>query len=562
MANTVRTKLTQLSNQYSKKVADIRKYKEQKRNGGAGVSDAEAKRLNGLIDALDKERLQIADEMNKLTKLEKTAKDYTKLQTKIREKQLAIDKAKARGEKTTQLEADQKDLTDKFNSIAPAVEQAFPDIKVKPAEKAKPKPLGNIQMTTGGTDTTVTDTTASKAAAAKKAEEAKKKAGNLPAVAQDPLALAKKEAARTKKLGAASREDVVTSDYAQRNAGMATAPKTPTGTKTATGAEDINAIYALARSKYDNVDSIFLYDPELKQILIDAVGDIATAKDDMEPDEFLRRLNASDWAIRNASTYRARDAQRREYNETLDKYNKQLEMADTQDKKDAILSKIGQLNNTSSYARGLASAKAFIEATASGLTGTMDPVRLDAFVKKMYDSANDKDPNIINRELAALISYKPGTQLGGAVGADLTILRATARANGFDLDTTFKDQINNWMQRLAVGESVETFKNTIRSQAKLGLPDKVANLLDQGLDLANIYAPYKNVMAAVLEVAPDSISLNDGTLRSAIGPEKEMSLYDFQRTLRKDARWQYTDNARTEASDSVLKVLRDFGFQG
>ena len=335
-----------------------------------------------------------------------------------------------------------------------------------------------------------------------------------------------------------------------------------TGTKTATGAEDINAIYALARSKYDNVDSIFLYDQELKQILIDAVGDIATAKDDMEPDEFLRRLNASDWAIRNASTYRARDAQRREYNETLDKYNKQLEMADTQDKKDEILSKIGQLNNTSSYARGLASAKAFIEATASGLTGTMDPKRLDAFVKKMYDSANDKDPNIINRELAALISYKPGSQLGGAIGADLTVLRATARANGFDLDTTFKDQINNWMQRLAVGESVETFKNTIRSQAKLGLPDKVANLLDQGLDLANIYAPYKNVMAAVLEVAPDSINLNDGTLRSAIGPEKEMSLYDFQRTLRKDSRWQYTDNARQEASDSVLKVLKDFGFQG
>ena len=415
---------------------------------------------------------------------------------------------------------------------------------------------------------TVVETTESKAEAAKKkavtpeTPTTGEKPRTPPTVAQDPLALAKKEAARTKKLGAASREDVVTSDYAQRNAGMATAPKATTGTQTATGAEDINAIYALARSKYDNVDSIFLYDPELKQILIDAVGDIATAKDDMEPDEFLRRLNASDWAIRNASTYRARDAQRREYNETLDKYNKQLEMADTQDKKDAILSKIGQLNNTSSYARGLASAKAFIEATASGLTGTMDPKRLDAFVKRMYDSANDKDANIINRELAALISYKPGSTLGGEVGADLTKLRATARANGFDLDTTFKDQINGWLQRIAVGESVETFQSTIRSQAKLGLPDKVANLLDQGLDLSNIYAPYKNLMAAVLEVAPDSINLNDGTLRSAIGPEKEMSLYDFQRVLRKDPRWQYTDNARTESSDSVLKVLRDFGFQG
>jgi len=403
------------------------------------------------------------------------------------------------------------------------------------------------------TDTTITDTTASKAAAAKKKV-------TTPAV-DDQSKLPPKKTKVTSS-PAFAQEDVVDTTTLEGIKKASARPVTVTGTKDATGKEDINAIYALAKSKYDNVDSIFLYDQELKQILIDAVGDIATAKDDMEPDEFLRRLNASDWAIRNASTYRARDAQRREYNETLDKYNKQLEMADTQDKKDAILSKIGQLNNTSSYARGLASAKAYIEATASGLTGTMDPARLDSFVKRMYDSANDKDPNIINRELAALISYKPGSQLGGAVGADLTILRATARANGFDLDTTFKDQINNWMQRLAVGESVETFKNTIRSQAKLGLPDKVANLLDQGLDLANIYAPYKNVMAAVLEVAPDSINLNDKTLRSAIGPEKEMSLYDFQRTLRKDSRWQYTDNARTEASDSVLKVLKDFGFQG
>jgi hypothetical protein len=555
MANPVTAKLTKLSNQYSAKVKEKRKLVEERRKS---VSDAEVKRLNGLINTLDADIKTIFDELAKAKKLEKTAKDYSNLQTKIKEKQIAIAKAEARGEDTTQLKSDQKDLTDKFNSIAPKVEETFPEIKVKPAAAAKTGPMGNVQMTTG---TPVTPAPAA-ATAASKAEAAKNRVQTPPPVTEDPIALAKKEAAKTKKLGAASKEGVVVSDYAQRNVGIAGASKNTTGTKTVTGNEDINAIYALARSKYDNVDSIFLYDPELKQILIDAVGDPATAKDDMEQTEFLRRLNASEWAIRNASTYRARDAQRREYNETLDKYNKQLEMADTQEKKDAILSKIGQLNTTSGYARGLASAKAFIEATASGLTGTMDPKRLDAFVKKMYDSANDKDENIINRELAALISYKPGTQLGGSVGADLTKLRATARANGFDLDTTFKDQINNWMQRLAVGESVETFQNTIRSQAKLGLPDKVANLLDQGLDLANIYAPYKNLMAAVLEVAPDSINLNDGTLRSAIGPEKEMSLYDFQRVLRKDPRWQYTDNARAEASDSVLKVLKDFGFQG
>jgi hypothetical protein len=544
MANPVTTKLTKLSNQYSAKVADIRKFREEKRNGGAGVSDAEAKRLNGLIDTLDKERLQIADELNKLTKLEKTAKDYTNLQTKIKEKQLAIAKAEARGEDTTQLKADQKDLTDNFNSIATKVEQAFPDIKAKPVKETKTGPLGNVQMSTG---TAIADITASKAAAVKKKV--------TPAPTETPATTTKP------KPGAVVPEGFNVGTFRMADeASMAKANKT--GTVTATGNEDINAIYALARSKYGNVDSIFLYDDELKKLLIDAVGDPTTAKDDMDATEFARRLGASDWAIRNGTTYAKRDAQRREYDETLSKYNQQLELADTQEKKDAILSKIGQLKTTSSYAMGLASAKAYIEATASGLTGTMSPERLDAFVKRMYDSGNDKDPNIINRELAALISYKPGTQLGGAIGGDLTTLRATARANGFDLDTSFGSSINDWLQRLAKGESIETFKNTIRGAAKLGLPDKVANLLDQGLDLKDIYDPYKKVMASVLEVAPDSISLDDKTLRGAIGPEKEMSLYDFQRTLRKDARWQYTNNAREEASDSVLKVLRDFGFQG
>ena len=546
MAKSVDAKLTKLSNEYSANVKKVRELEAAKKKPFA--TDAEVKRINEEINKLEAERKTIVENTNTLSKAAKNVDEYTDLNKKLAQYESQIAKRIARGESTADLDKIKQETLGKLEKIAPAVEQNFPELKkTEPKAAAKPGPMGNVQMTTG---TTVAGTTASKAGATK------------PKVVT-PAPAETVTATPGPKPGSVVPEGFNVGSFRMADeASMAKAGGTVTGAKTATGAEDINAIYALARSKYDNVDSIFLYDPELKQILIDAVGDIATAKDDMEPTEFLRRLNASDWAIRNASTYRARDAQRREYNETLDKYNKQLEMADTQDKKDAILSKIGQLKTTSAYGRGLESAKAYIEATASGLTGTMSPERLDAFVKRMYDSANDKDPNIINRELAALISYKPGSTLGGAVGADLTALRATARANGFDLDTTFKDQINTWLQRLAVGESVGTFQNVIRSQAKLGLPDKVANLLDQGLDLSNIFAPYRNVMASVLEVAPDSINLNDATLRSAIGPEKEMSIYDFQRTLRKDARWQYTDNARQEASDSVLKVLRDFGFQG
>jgi hypothetical protein len=546
MAKSVQSRLTKLSNEYSANVKKVRELEAAKKK--PFVTDAEVKNINEQINKLDAERETITKESDKISKIAKSADEYVDLNKKLAGYEAQIAKAIARGESTTDLDKIKQETLGKLEKIAPAVEQNFPELKKAEPKSTKTGPLGNVQMTTG---TTVAGTAASKAAAAKK---------KVATPAVDEQLKPTPKPVKTASSPAFAQEDVV--DTTTLEGIKKASARTTTGTKTATGAEDINAIYTLARSKYGNVDSIFLYDPELKQLLIDAVGDPATAQDDMDAAEFGRRLGASDWAIRNASTYAKRDAERRQYTETLDKYNQQLELADTQEKKDAILSKIGQLKTTSAYARGLASAKAFIELTASGLTGTMSPERLDAFVKRMYDSANDEDPNIIKRELSALISYKPGTQLGGKVGAELTDLRATAQANGFNLDTSFGSSINDWLQRLAKGESIETFKNTIRGAAKLGLPDKVANLLDQGLDLKDIYAPYRNVMASVLEVAPDSISLDDKTLRMAIGPEKEMSIYDFQRTLRKDARWQYTNSAREEASDSVLKVLRDFGFQG
>lgn len=150
----------------------------------------------------------------------------------------------------------------------------------------------------------------------------------------------------------------------------------------------------------------------------------------------------------------------------------------------------------------------------------------------------------------------------GSAADTLSKLESTARANGFSLQRDFAGQVDSWLQRIAKGEPVENFTRLIRQQAKLGLPDKVGALLDEGLDLSNIYEPYRKAMSTLLEVTPDSISLDDPLLRTAYGPDKEMSIYDFKRSIRKDPRWQYTDNAREEVSSVALNVLRNFGFQG
>ena len=138
-------------------------------------------------------------------------------------------------------------------------------------------------------------------------------------------------------------------------------------------------------------------------------------------------------------------------------------------------------------------------------------------------------------------------------------LLSVSKSNGLTPSTL---QLEEWNRRIQNGEDVNVIKKNIRDTAALGLPDNIKKLMADGTDLETIYAPYKNVMYQTLEIDPESINLNDSTLRSAIGPNGEMPIYDFQRALRKDARWQYTNNARKEVSDVALKVLKDFGFQG
>jgi hypothetical protein len=157
------------------------------------------------------------------------------------------------------------------------------------------------------------------------------------------------------------------------------------------------------------------------------------------------------------------------------------------------------------------------------------------------------------------IKEKKVTKEASALETTRQDLMKTAIANGVNLDA---DQLANFEARIKAGEELNAIKNTIRETAALGMPDQVKKLASSGVDLATIYSPYKSILANTLEINPNSITLDDPTLRMAIGPDKEMSLYEYQRSLRKDNRWQYTDQARAEASDVAKTVLKDFGFMG
>jgi hypothetical protein len=138
-------------------------------------------------------------------------------------------------------------------------------------------------------------------------------------------------------------------------------------------------------------------------------------------------------------------------------------------------------------------------------------------------------------------------------------LQTTARNNGL---TLMPNQIESFKTRLQNGESLDVIKNSIRAIAANTMPDNVRKLMDLGNDLADVYQPYRQSMATVLEIPYDKIDLNDPTLTNAITDKGNMTIFDFKKSLRKDPRWQYTDNARESVSSGLTQVLKDFGFMG
>lgn len=225
------------------------------------------------------------------------------------------------------------------------------------------------------------------------------------------------------------------------------------------------------------------------------------------------------------------------------------------------LAKLADVDATTAYGRGLKDLQDSIETARLAAGAELTNNEIKALAQEAYDKGLDRERNSLNTFLDNKFKFG-ATGAKGKAGEQLADLQKVAAANGLDLQKAFGSQLPTWLASINKGESADTFKKMIRDVAKIGMPQNIATLLDNGVDLDAIYSPYKNVMASVLEINPESITLSDPVLRSAITGEKELPIYEFQRQLRKDTRWQYTNQAKEEVSDVALKVLRDFGFQG
>lgn len=327
---------------------------------------------------------------------------------------------------------------------------------------------------------------------------------------------------------------------------------TPAGV-TATGKRTLDQILGDVQNYFDLPDYIFKMDKDLGDLLVRAVNEKWNAT------RWNKEIELTNWWRKNSKQVRERLTSFGNYKD---------------------LQSQGQDVSKSDFGLWLSKKKRALQADARSIAGyALTDAEAEDIAQKIYLGFLDDDENAIRAFLVPYIgkttSIVNGMKMTGYSGQalkDYQTLQAIAKANGLSLKdilpnisatTTGGDLEEAVLEKLALGElDVNRISQDARNLAAIGQPQFVRGLLNQGYDLDQVYAPYKNAMANVLELNPEQISLNDPTLRGAISDKGETNLYDFQRMLRKDSRWQYTQNARQEVSDITLNVLRDFGFQG
>ena len=192
-------------------------------------------------------------------------------------------------------------------------------------------------------------------------------------------------------------------------------------------------------------------------------------------------------------------------------------------------------------------------------------------LKTEYLTANAEDPRLWIEDKVktdVLFGKQEVNSLAipeGPSGKYFVALKNFAADNGLLLSDGAATSYANSIVTGTIDEN--TAFNTLRESAAEAFP-ALADKIKAGINLKTLADPYIQSMSSILEIPDSGIDLFDPKVRGALaytlpdGKVGTRSIYDFEKELRKDPRWQYTNNARNEAASVATTVLKDFGFMG
>lgn len=160
--------------------------------------------------------------------------------------------------------------------------------------------------------------------------------------------------------------------------------------------------------------------------------------------------------------------------------------------------------------------------------------------------------------------------IAGAALSNQDQLTAVLLANGFNPENErWASWIDSTVNSIALGDmQLSDAQSYVRERAATLYP-VFGERIRQGQNVEDLAAAYYEIYADTLEVNPSEISLRDPYIREALqgvdpetGKPRAMGLWDFQKRLKADDRWQYTKQANSMADGFANDILQMFGFVG
>jgi hypothetical protein len=123
-----------------------------------------------------------------------------------------------------------------------------------------------------------------------------------------------------------------------------------------------------------------------------------------------------------------------------------------------------------------------------------------------------------------------------------------------------------WANDLAGGGNADKYEQLLRNKSA-SMYSVFGDQIRQGQNLSDLTSAYRDKMASLLEISGSDIKWNDPLLKDgkgftttdAAGKPVQKSLWDFEKDIRGDQRWQYTQNAHDYYSSAATNLLRRFG---
>jgi hypothetical protein len=270
-------------------------------------------------------------------------------------------------------------------------------------------------------------------------------------------------------------------------------------------------------------------DPALKAWFIDFAKRYNESKGEIKFERFQLELNQQDWWKNKSANY--------------------------------IADRRKELENPTDYNEGLAADIATLRANANriGAVGIDDAILRNLVVSRRRLGLSEQQ--VIER-LADFVAPVGGDFRGGA-GAIQSDLVQWARMNGLSLR---ESDVQDYVRRVTTGSTtVDDVKDDLRRTYLAGMYPAWSDKINEGMDPSSLFAPYRNTARQLLEI--DDLDLNDPIMKRAsqyVGPDgkpNQLPLYQFEQEVRKDPRWQYTDNAYSSYMNVGTDLLRMFGLR-